>query len=258
MKTITKHINFVKEIYVQAFKQLKEYSVNFWSVFVFDIVLFFVYLLFYSVILGISSEFLPWNFLDFILFYFSISLITKLTYFFRIKYFSSKLINGDLNVWRTKPINTFIAISMQNKDSAIYTTFLYIFPLGYIFYIGDNSNYFLAFLLLFFSLIYYIFFIAFFQSLAFFIKRNEVFVKTSNQLHYLNEQFTPKVFEKSLLVFLYFLPSALFGYFFIEFLNERFEEFFKYNLGIGLSFLFFIFGTYILWKVGLKKYEAFG
>lgn len=255
---IFRNLNFAKEIYIQAFKQLKEYPVNFWSLLYFDIIISVVYLFFYVIMQDITFIFLNWTYFDFIVFYLSISLITKATYFFQIRAFNLKLLGGDLNVWRTKPINTFLATSLQNKDSGIYTTFIFVPIILFFILWGDFQNYLLAFFILLFSLLYYIVFLDFFESIAFIIKENNFLIRMSKDIHYLNEKYTPKVFENSFLFFLYFLPTALFGYFFIEVLNGRTGDFFNYFIGILTTFLFFILGLYLLWKYGLKRYEAFG
>ncbi len=253
INTFRKHINFMKEIYSQAFKQIKEYPANFFSVFYFDIILTLVYLLFYNIFQDISKEFLSWSYYDFILFYVSISLITKATYWFRLRYFNLKLLNGDLNIWISKPINPFLALSLRDKDSAIYTTFIFIPILLILLFFGEYSNYLFSFLILFFGLIYYVFFISFFQSFAFFIKDISFIVSVSNQLHYLNEQFTPRVFRDSILWFLYLLPNALIGYFYIEILKNNFLEFYYYFFGILFTFLFFYTWNIFTLALRIKK-----
>lgn len=244
--SIQRHIDFTKEIYVQAFKQIKEYPANFFSVFYFDIILTGVFLIFYNIFNEISADFLSWNYYDFILFFVSISLITKATYWFRIRFLNLKLLSGDLNIWISKPLNPFIALSLRDKGSAIYTTFIFLPPLIILLYFGNYQNYFYSLSLLLFGLIYYVFFLAFLQSSAFFIKENKFIIKTADQLHYINEQFTPKVFQNSFLWFLYLLPTALIGYFFIEILKSNIDEFFTYIYCICLSFLLFVIGTYLL------------
>jgi hypothetical protein len=253
-----KEILFMKEIYVQAFKQIKEYPANFFSIFYLDITIIIVYLIFYSVFQEIANLFLDWTYLDFILFLISISLITKSMYFFIILGLKDKLLSGELNIWRCKPIHPFIGISSRSKDGAIYTTFIFVPFLVFFYFYGDYQNSSLGLILLIFSLVYYVIYIDFLESIAFFIKENTPFIRIGKDVAYLNEKFTPKVFENTLFSFLFYLPTALFGYFFIEFLNGREYIIVNYLHGILISFLLFLSGTFLLWHYGLKKYEAFG
>lgn len=248
----------MKEIYFQAFKQIKEYPINFWSIVYFDISLTIVYLFFYSIIQSLSLNFLSWTYLDFILLYVTIQMISKGTYFFILRSLNKQLLLGDLNIWKSKPINPFIGMSSRAKDGAIFTTFIFLFFLIILYLYGPYQNIFQGILLLFFSLIYYIVYTDFFESLAFFIKQNNFIIRISKDVAYLNDRFTPKVFEGTKLNFLFYLPTALFGFYFIELVNNRFDYLSKYFIFIIISFLIFIFGNYILWKIGLKKYEAFG
>ena len=256
--SIQRHVDFMKQIYIQAFKQIREYPANFFSIFYFDIVLTIVYLLFYSVFQNLASLFLDWTYIDFILFLISISLVTKSMYFFIILGFRDKLLSGELNLWKSKPIHPFIGISSRSKDGAIYTTFIFVPFLIFFCLYGDYENIFLGFFLLILSLIYYVVYIDFLESLAFIMKENSFMIRIGKDVAYLNERFTPKVFENSLLFILFYLPTALFGFYFIELVNGRYDYLIQHMFGIILFFLFFLFGTYVLWKIGLKKYEAFG
>jgi len=54
----------------------------------------------------------------------------------------------------------------------------------------------------------------------------------------------------------YFIPNALIGYFTIEILKSNYNLVLNYIYWfIILSFVFSIL-TYLIWKVGLEKYEA--
>jgi hypothetical protein len=201
---------------------------------------------------------LPWSAKDFAVFFLGTLVGTKFCYWFWIRYFSRVLLSGDLNSLRTKPINPFVSVSMLRKDSAIYSTWVVFAIVLWVMFSFDFQNQFLALVLLFFSVLYYVVFMDFFQSTAFFIKENAFLIYTTNQVTFLNEQFTPKVFEKSPLWFLFIIPTALSGYFFVEVLNSRFEELLFYLPYILGTFVVFALGTYLLWHYGLNKYEAYG
>ena len=258
MKLFKSNLVFMKEVYSQAFKQIKEYPINFFSVVYFDISLTGVYLFFYSIIQSLSVNFLNWTYLDFILLYVTIQMVNKATYFFILRGLNKQLLSGELNVWKCKPISPFIGMSSRAKDGAIFTTLLFI-PFFIVLYIyGSYQNLLLGILLLLFGLVYYTIYSDFFESIAFFIKQNNFIIRISKDVAYLNDRFTPKVFEGSRLNFLFYLPTALFGFYFIEVVNNRFDYLIQHISGILISFLLFVIGTYIMWYYGLKKYEAFG
>jgi hypothetical protein len=75
----------------------------------------------------------------------------------------------------------------------------------------------------------------------------------------IGRQFTPKLFENyfTLNIF-YLLPSGIGGYVLVEILNGNLEIIYENILFIFISIFFLILGIYVMWKIGLKKYEAFG
>lgn len=76
---------------------------------------------------------------------------------------------------------------------------------------------------------------------------------------YLNEKFTPVLFEGSYFKdFFYLLPSAFYGYFAVEALRGNFSTMLGYLPYFMIVNAILLIITHIVFNRGLKKYEAFG
>lgn len=74
---------------------------------------------------------------------------------------------------------------------------------------------------------------------------------------YFNETYTPKLMVV-ITKFFYLLPASIYGFFIIEILNGRYESFLIFLPWILVMYVVCYIGIYLLWRYGLRSYEAFG
>ena len=239
----------------QALKENKEYKINFWSFFILDIMVILTYMIFYFIFSDIVKSFTDWNNFDFIFYFILLSIISKIKHIFGTKYLSYQIIHGYLNSFLTKPLNTFFFISIHSISGASITIFIFIFsiPIFLFFY----QFRFLVFLfLLIFSCLIDLMFNNFLWSFAFFTK-NDFIQRIFVRLQWNIETPTPKIFN-GVFPFNFFLlfPSIIGSFWCVEILKGNFYVL-EYLPWAILLFFVFCFGTYINWKIGLKRYEGF-
>lgn len=244
-----------------SLKENKEYKTQLWSVILFDIMIFLVMIFFYSVFGELVFEFLNWSTYDFLIFFCLNMLAAKVIWMHFLKVFASRLLNGELNLYLVRPINSyFMANSMTINGANIVTGLAYLLLTILLIYFGNYSYYLLAFLIFILGCIYYLIFHNFIASLAFFMKSSEFLVNLVNRrLNFAIEEYTPKLFYKTPFQWIAFsMPSAFYAFFVMEALNGRFDlliEFSIYLLGV---FIVLFIGLIFEWHYGLKRYEAYG
>lgn len=258
MKTKNNFFEIFKERMRQGLKENKEYKANFYSILFFDIALLFVFMLFFQIYSSMIGSDLNWTSFDFVVYYLTLFFGSKIKWFFSLQFLREHLIAGDLNMHLTKPLNIFLFENMR-MISGVNIIFI---PLALILFIisvlyGNYNHLFFAITLLLIGSIFEVIFINFIESTSFFIKDNRFLSDMGYRLIYTNEKYTPKAFEKLTNIF-YFLSTSIYGYFVIEILNSRFDQFFYFLPYIILIYFCFSILTYFMWKIGLKKYEAFG
>lgn len=172
------------------------------------------------------------------------------------------VILGNFNMYLTKPINIFIFYMFRGIKSRwsiiafIYfialTTLIFTFSLNILKYFLILTISVLIFGHLLISIIY------FFESFGFF--------KINTQGNYIGglnltlASFPPTIFEQfSYKFFFFFFPLVLFGVSTLYYFNRISIEYFAITLLISL-FLAIVFNvlTYYIWKIGMRRYEAFG
>jgi ABC-type uncharacterized transport system permease subunit len=257
MKLKTNTYQIIIERIKQVMKANKEYKVNFYSILFFDIILLGTYLLFYQIYSKFVGEIIGWNSYDFILYYFALYFGSKGKWLFSLQYFTQRLLRGDLNTILTKPVNPFLFENLKIVNGPT----LILMPISFLLFLivaikGNYSNIFLGSLILIFGTILEIIMINFLESLAFFIKNNRFLLEMFFHTIYINEEYTPKVFEKISNLF-YLLTTSIYGYFVVEILKSKFNLFIKFIPLILIFYSIIVFLTFIIWKIGLKKYEAY-
>lgn len=255
-----KYVNILYEKLKQAIKASLEYKTNLYSVLMFDIIAFFVYTMFFKVYKTAIGEILIWTNYDFIVYFLLLLAGGKGMWLLSLMKFNTFLLEGGINTYLTKPVNTFFLSLIRNTSGVNIITFPMFFILMCILIVlGNYQNYFISFCILLFAIFYYQMFVNLVQSLAFFMKKNEFFFESARRLIFVNEQFTPKMFENSgFKTFFYLLPTSIFGYFTLESLKGNITQLQYYFPFMVITLICFIVGTYALWYYGLKKYEAFG
>jgi uncharacterized protein YybS (DUF2232 family) len=99
----------------------------------------------------------------------------------------------------------------------------------------------------------------FLDSFAFFMKGIEIFKEIPYKFNGTIKRYTPKLFENlSFYELVVIMPVTVHAFFIVEIFNGRVEMLINYIFLIIFIFFMYIFGIYLLWYYGLKKYEAFG
>ncbi|MCA9459381.1 MAG: ABC-2 family transporter protein [Nanoarchaeota archaeon] len=257
---IKKHWIFFLAKIKLSFKTGKEYKANFWSMIIFDITILLSYMILFSMINQLSSDYLDWEYKDFLILFFLNLLMWKFLWLHNLRNFGVRLLRGELNISRTKPINTYFMTTSNyiNSQNIISGLFLFLIILFSMFYF-NYSNQFLTLILILFSFLYFVVFFNFFNSIYFFMKSGHFFTELFFRANSVVKIFSPKVFDKlSIFWIFYLLPTTINGFFVIEMLNGRIGDFLFFLPFILISFVIFIFGIYLMWHYGLKNYEGYG
>ena len=253
-----KYKQIFNEKIIQALKENKEYKINFWSLIFLDITVTITYLIFYLIFSDIVTSFIDWKNIDFLFYFILLSIISKIKHLFGTKYLLEDIKFGNLNYFLTKPSNVFFLTSIKSIAGASITIFIFIILIiPFLFFYEFDFFVFLLFLfLLIFSCFFELMFNNFLWSFSFFTKSNfiqQVFVRVQWDV----ETPTPKIFNKNF-AFNFFLlfPSMIGSFWCVEILKGNFYVL-DYLIWAILLFIFFCIGTYINWKIGLKRYEGF-
>jgi len=250
--------NFIFERVRLAFRENSEYKANLWTAILANSVRLFVLMLFFFVFENLIGEILGWSNYDFMLYSGLILAGQKVAYFVSVRKFKYHLLVGDLNIILCKPINSLLFQFFKRLHGAV----LIVCPILVSFvvilmFLGDYENYLLAIFVFLFGMAFHSLYISIFESLAFFFKESGFLVNLYTDFNYSVNGFTPKMMENLSSVF-YFIPGALCGYFVIEILLGRVEQLLGIFGILCLVFICLCFGLKVIWKFGLRRYEAFG
>jgi len=255
-----RNLDYLFILYYLSKQKMKEYKIDFFSMMFFDFFLLTTYMISYFVIGGLVFSFLHWNIGDFFLLFCFTLLAWKILWVWGLRNFAFKLLKGNINVYLLRPINIYFSASVEgiNFQNLISGLGLFIIAIIYIIYSKIYIHYLLAFFIFIFGCTFLMVFVNFLESFAFIFKKNEflqnIFVMSDEVVSI----YTPKTFESSSFRILFYLFPAAFGYFMVEVLNNRLEQFYYYLPYLILIFIFLSFGIYLLWYYGLKNYEGFG
>ncbi len=244
-----------------SLKEIIEYKTQFWSVLFFDVIIFFVMILFLNIYGTLVFEFLNWGTYDFFIFFCLLILAAKFIWMHFLRFFSTRLIQGELNLYLVRPVSSYFMMNCSTINGANIVTGFGFFMLTLILvYFGDYTNYFFSIIIFLFGICYYIIFHNFFASFSFFMKKGEFLVDLFNRrINFAIEEFTPKLFYKTPFQWVAFLmPSAIYGFFTLEALKGNFEIFSEFSLILLISFVIMFVGLLLQWHYGLKRYEAYG
>ena len=151
-------------------QKMKEYKADFWSMMFFDTILLISFMIAYIVIGNLLSTVLNWNIGDFFLMFCFVLLGWKILWIHSLRGFSSRLLNGDLNIAIVKPLNVYFNITTEqiNFQNIISGIGLFLIAIVYIIYTNIYQNFLLAFFVFIFASMYLIVLFNFIQSFSFF------------------------------------------------------------------------------------------
>lgn len=256
--SFSKHIDiFITKVQI-ALKENTEYKINLWSAIITNIIYFSVIMIFYTAISPLLEEILGWTIIDFSLYLSMGLLLGKFQGIFTLKFLQRVLLKGDFNSILCKPVNSFFYFSTQFRGMILVTLSIFIMINFILILLYYNLSFLFLFYFL-FSIVYTSLFFSLFMSTAFFMKENSLFLNIPRQLNNRIKEFTPKAFENySFANLIYILPTASTSFILVEFLRENLEYLDIILKIVFPSFIVIVFGTYIMWHFGLKKYEAYG
>lgn len=253
------HCTSIIEGIIIGIKESLEYKANTIALLFVMLFNFIIFISLFSITNNLFLQRLNWNLIDFSMFILLSYFCNRFYYIFDARYLFKRLLLGELNVALTKPINPFIYqnLKMINGQDLIVLPFILI-PIS-ILLTYYNTNFFIFLILLILMVLYNIVVSQFTGSIGFFSKMFPYTIHMfDKQMFNTVRTFTPKVFEfsfaKNIIYVLYF---SLMGFGLVEFLLQReyIVEYFYYSffIIIVLSSI-----TFLNWKYGLKRYEAFG
>jgi len=258
------NLNYILTTLNIKFKALKEYRTNVYMAFYANFMFILITTLFLKILVNNFGILIPWKLNEWIFFIINFEFIHFLS---GILWFNcnlkKNLLEGNLNTYLTKPKNVFLQFVFLNIGSiALILGLLYlILFILYLIFIKINLLYFtLTFI---FSIIGGIFNVILFQyiiSFSFFFKNANMIKDNLLNIQRVTEKHPAVMFPNSFQFIFAFIPLVYYSAYATHFLfgYMKIEQFFI--LFLQLIFLIFIFsiGLYYNWKIGLKKYEAFG
>jgi ABC-type uncharacterized transport system permease subunit len=260
MNNSTRYFNYFITKINLGLKEGKEYKVNIVSILFSDFGYMFVTYLFLTLFSDLSSYFQNWSNFDKFTYIILIYAGMRFMRFFMLWRFSRSLKNGDLNSYLVRPLHPyFFASTTAINGAVVFTTIPVLILFFFIIGISSYENKLLSFLLHLFGTLYFVLILNVIQSLNFFMRDTFFYDFFFNQITPVTERFTPKAFEGNNFMesFIYLLPTSFYGYMVLELLNGDFIFLNYVYLGLS-SFMLFLFLLILMWKLGLKRYEAFG
>ncbi|NQZ84551.1 MAG: ABC-2 family transporter protein [Nanoarchaeales archaeon] len=260
MLNLSRYFNFfITKIYM-GFIEIKEYKVNTLIILLNDIIYMYITFIFINLFSNLTSYFDTWSNFDKFTYLILLYSGVRIMRYFLLRRFSQKLKSGELNLYLTRPLNPFIFAATNGINSVtVFSTFPVIISFIYIIIVGSYQNILLTILLHIFGIFYFALILNVCMSFAFFMKEFFLGRFITDDLVPLSEKFTPASFSGNniLEMLFYLLPTSFYGYLCIELLKGNF---------IVLDYMFYGFLVFtillvlliIMWKFGLKRYEAFG
>ena len=257
-----RHVDTLLTKLILSLKSLKEYKANFYMMILSDIGSVFTGIIFFMVFLDLTEGFIfDWQRYDFILFSVIAPFSGKLTRLFSLMKLKTLLLRGTLNSFLTKPISVFIQCSMTTLTGGRGVSAMIMAFVGIVLILNGNyTNHLLAFCVWLFGYIYMTTLYTFFATLTFFFKglpeENHIFAT----LNTISVRYTPRTFKASdsLYLIITLLPVSTITYFVVETLRGNFNLFLVILPYVVISLFVFMILDIILWRKGMRRYEAFG
>lgn len=262
---MNKNIDFIVTSLKIKFTILTEYRSNLYSGILGNTIFMSVLFFTYNILQNNFQEVFYWTFEEYLLFaiFLEIFLFIFSPWF---RHLSQTLLKGDLNKYLTRPLNPFLQYSFDDLSVlAILYSNLYVF-LGIIYFIFIVPEfYFIKFIFILlmatFGGIFLTSMDCLINNLAFFMKKNDFIKDIKISSENLFSQYPASFFKTNKLrIFSLFIPLVYYASFVTDFYFGyiNFDSFLQYFgvllLLIGIS----SYLAYLLWKNGMKRYEAFG
>lgn len=261
-----RNINYIKELLIIQFKIIKEYKINVIYSFISGSLYTLIYLFFLTIFNLNFGHIINWGINEFFYFVIITSSIKIISWIFRGNLnLKLTLIKGQMNNLLVKPINIKLQYFLNSASLSYGAHFIIYFLILIIFLINIFDK--IAFLRIIISIafsLYGIFGVLsvfyFIDSFAFFIKENSFILKNYFSIYSLFDIYPAQLFQNWIKNIIWIFPSVYFGAYSTQFLFNHISylELFKLFIYQNILIIICVIGIYINWKIGLKKYEAFG
>jgi ABC-type uncharacterized transport system permease subunit len=255
-----RYLNYIKENLRIMFIHLKEYKANLYSAIFLQIIFIASQILFFYVFATNFGDTIGWNFEHFLIFMFIFDMVWCIAGIVVWKYeISQFLLNGEMNSLLVKPVPVALQYYFSKMNSSAITfafSNLILITIAMIYYgIPFSINYILISLLMVFAL----FMVAKIVDGAGLIKpKAENFFGEILTYRNWDLQQNPaplfKNFKYKNILLIY--PAYTFGLLFLSLVEGK--DITNYILYLIAFILVTYFVGKTLWKIGLKKYEAYG
>lgn len=263
---MAKYLNYFYEYTLREFKYLKEYKTNLFLAILTNAAYTFTFALLYVVFANEFFEIFNWGYKEFLFFNFNAGFFSVFAGSF---WFGSnlkrKLLNGELNIYLTKPMPIFWQYFFHTSFLFIAVSSLFHFLGIMLFFIFDIIefnflNFLIVFIFSFMSSFFYVLVYRMFDSISFFIKDNKVFFDNYHAISSIFSNYSAHIYTNFLKYVSLFFAVAYFGSYATQFYfgNIDLYQLLLLFLNLLLLSLILILVIYLLWYYGLKKYEAFG
>lgn len=263
---IVRNLNYLKENLIICFKSLSEYKLNLFNSIFEQLIFYFILIIFGKVLISNFGDLIGWSFIDYLLFLIIVDLSTTFTGIFVWDASVQKAIKtGSLNNFLFRPINRIIGFQFHHLnysglvDSIMNFIFLFIIVFYYGIVLSNILFGILIFILICFHTIAIDFFIRSLSFISFGLAQTclDLLLLGSYDI---SKKFPFGFFEKMKFRFIVFIFSQFFiGSLLIPILlnKEIWNFWLQFYLLVGMFVVFFVCGV-LLWRYGLKNYQAFG
>ncbi|MFW5704406.1 MAG: ABC-2 family transporter protein [Nanoarchaeota archaeon] len=262
---MNRNLSYFWEWFIIGLKSMNEYKINiYFGIFV-NIVFSILLFVFYSLLKNILPVTFGWGTPEFLfnIFWGSFFAILGGTFWFGGR-LSRFLLQGDMNPILTKPLNSFLQYVLSTSEVFIFISSSHnIFFIIVIFFIYAKEIFFerlfFAILFAFFGSLFFFLANRFFDSIGFYFKDARNIHKA---YHTANDTFVrfPVIIFKNWIYIIGFLAGTTYfsalptHYLFGHMPTIDFVNIFFILIAIEIVLCFLI---YLLWKIGIKKYEAY-
>jgi ABC-2 type transport system permease protein len=256
---------YLKESIKIQLKQIKEYKANFYfSTF---LTLFYtaIMIIFLNVVYGQFNDMLNWSFNEYYFFVvFSAMVVMPCAPFYFNQILNRFLLWGIITIYSTRPLNTAFQYYVNTINLVFAVPMIYYAIALIYFFLYMEKFLLIKFLfVLVFSLFGGLFIILLYRTidaLAFFMKGNLTLSSFFQQTTGTFNRFPVTMFDGWIKTLAFILPNVYFNAYATEIYFGKISYLQALDLFyIMITFIIILTTTiFFLWKIGLKKYEAFG
>lgn len=254
---MNREINFLYTRFKLGLLENKEYKINLLMVLLFDISIIFATLTL-LLVLEKTASITNWSNFDYVLFLMLALFNGKINFAITFRGFSQTLLSGDFNLFAMRPLNPFLFLFSQRFNGANTASLLFLVTPLLITLTLFKKNILLGYLILTIGIVQCTLLFWFIEILAFHVKDANFIAFPTRKLTWFFEEYVPAFFKNTSFFYLLgLIPSVIFAFLTTEIFTNNYQYLFllKYSL-ISIPILLIL--NIVIWKYGIKKYEAYG